>query len=128
MKRDQPGLRGRRIERVGLGFEAGRHLGVGVGRAGHGGSEAQMLGSSPWLAARAKQLAQAHVSVGEVRELVKEPGARTRRSARNGKRTSSKRCFARLDEELYLAMTSAEHRPARPKLPAAPSPRTRSSR
>lgn len=33
----------------------------------------------------------------------------------------------RLDEELYLAMTSAEHRPARPKLPAAP-PRTRSSR
>lgn len=33
----------------------------------------------------------------------------------------------RLDEELYLAMTSAEHRPARPKLPAAP-PRARSSR
>ena len=33
----------------------------------------------------------------------------------------------RLDEELYLAMTSAEHRPARPKLPAAP-PRTRSPR
>jgi type II secretory pathway predicted ATPase ExeA len=33
----------------------------------------------------------------------------------------------RLDEELYLAMTSAEHRPARPKLPAA-SPRTKSSR
>jgi type II secretory pathway predicted ATPase ExeA len=27
----------------------------------------------------------------------------------------------RLDDELYLAMTSAEHRPARPKLPAAPS-------
>jgi len=33
----------------------------------------------------------------------------------------------RLDDELYLAMTSAEHRPARPKLPAAP-PRTRSPR
>jgi type II secretory pathway predicted ATPase ExeA len=33
----------------------------------------------------------------------------------------------RLDDELYLAMTSAEHRPARPKPPAAP-PRARSSR
>jgi hypothetical protein len=33
----------------------------------------------------------------------------------------------RLDDELYLAMTSAEHRPARPKPPAAP-PRTRLSR
>lgn len=33
----------------------------------------------------------------------------------------------RLDDELYLAMTSAEHRPTRPKLPAAPS-RTKSSR
>jgi len=33
----------------------------------------------------------------------------------------------RLDDELYLAMTSAENRPARPKLPAAPS-RTKSSR
>jgi general secretion pathway protein A len=33
----------------------------------------------------------------------------------------------RLDDELYLAMTSAEHRPVRPKLPAAP-PRTRSPR
>lgn len=33
----------------------------------------------------------------------------------------------RLDDELYLAMTSAEHRPARPKLPTAPS-RTKSSR
>ena len=32
----------------------------------------------------------------------------------------------RLDEELYLEMTSAEHRPARPK-PAAPPPRTKSS-
>jgi len=33
----------------------------------------------------------------------------------------------RLDEELYLAMTSAEHRPARPKPPTPPS-RTKSSR
>lgn len=33
----------------------------------------------------------------------------------------------RLDEELYLAMTSAEHRPARPKPPAPPS-RAKSSR
>jgi type II secretory pathway predicted ATPase ExeA len=33
----------------------------------------------------------------------------------------------RLDDELYLAMTSAEHRPARPK-PLAPPPRTKSSR
>jgi hypothetical protein len=33
----------------------------------------------------------------------------------------------RLDDELYLAMTSAEHRPARPKPPAPPS-RTKSSR
>jgi type II secretory pathway predicted ATPase ExeA len=32
----------------------------------------------------------------------------------------------RLDEELYLEMTSAEHRPVRPK-PAAPPPRTKSS-
>jgi general secretion pathway protein A len=32
----------------------------------------------------------------------------------------------RLDDELYLAMTSAEHRPARPK-PPAPPPRTKSS-
>jgi type II secretory pathway predicted ATPase ExeA len=32
----------------------------------------------------------------------------------------------RLDEGLYLEMTSAEHRPARPK-PAAPPPRTKSS-
>jgi general secretion pathway protein A len=32
----------------------------------------------------------------------------------------------RLDDELYLAMTSAEHRPARPKPPALP-PRTKSS-
>jgi general secretion pathway protein A len=32
----------------------------------------------------------------------------------------------RLDDELYLAMTSVEHRPARPK-PAAPPPRTKSS-
>jgi type II secretory pathway predicted ATPase ExeA len=33
----------------------------------------------------------------------------------------------RLDDELYLAMTSAEHRPARPKLPTASS-RTKASR
>jgi general secretion pathway protein A len=33
----------------------------------------------------------------------------------------------RLDEDLYLAMTSAEHRPARPKPPTPPS-RAKSSR
>jgi hypothetical protein len=32
----------------------------------------------------------------------------------------------RLDDELYLAMTSADLRPARPK-PPAPPPRTKSS-
>jgi hypothetical protein len=32
----------------------------------------------------------------------------------------------RLDEELYLEMTSAEHRPARPR-PVAQPPRTKSS-
>ena len=37
-----------------------------------------------------------------------------------------KNATKRLDEELYLEMTSAEHRPTRPK-PAAPPPRTKSS-
>jgi hypothetical protein len=68
-------LRGRRVERIGFGLEADRKRGVVVRGSSDGSGQAEVFGSLLRLAAGAEELTEAHVSVGEVGELVEEPAA-----------------------------------------------------
>jgi hypothetical protein len=60
------------VERVGFVLEAERELGVVVGRTSDGGRQAEVVSSLLRLTSRAEELAEAHVTVGDVGVVVEE--------------------------------------------------------